>query len=399
MNNILVVLRAEDAVVDFLSVLAPTGTATTHVLLCDTGEALEFAPGTGTAERLAALAARVRLADESVASPGPDALAAHLRQLGGGNGTMVWTHSAADTRRSRGRVGRDVGLAAEELGLSVRHAVGYSPFLQFVSDLDRPLDRQGCADKLRFVNDHCAHLLDTESPQHMLHTGRVPSTERFFASGGAEERERLYALMASLDDEAAAVSDPWEFATSAYEQRRLDATTAWIARSVSPDNGTLVEVGACEGALTTRLVDKGFRVAATEPNPVFRERLHRHLGAGSPQLDLYDHSLEQLAGAEAGAGVGAEQRGVPGSAYLLIEMLYYGQDLDLLDALPGDLVLVALEPEALDTRLRPWLDKSAQWSAVDETVLVRPALEGVCGGRAYLRKRGSTGVVLRRATR
>lgn len=390
MNDILVVLRAEDAVVDFLSVLGSDDhAATTHVLLCDTGETLSFPVGAGVPERLAELGARVRAVDASAASPGPGDLTARLRRLAGGDGARVWTHSPADTRRSRGRTGRDTALAADALGLPVRHAVGHSPYLQVVSDLDRPLDRRTCAEKLRFVNTHCAHLLDTDSPEHLLTTGRVHATERFFVSE-AEERARLYALMASLGDEAAAVPDPWEFATSAYEQQRLDATTAWIARTVSPGDGRLVEVGACEGALTARLLDKGFAVDATEPNPVFRERLARQ--PPSDRLGVHAHALEDLAAA--GAGL----RGTA-AAYLLIEMLYYGQDPALLDTLPTDLVLLALEPEALDTRLRHWLEASREWEAEGGTVLVRPALESVCGGRAHLRKRGSTGVVLRRRTR
>lgn len=394
MNDILVVLRAEDAVVDFLSLLAPAGDTATRVLLCDTGETLSFAAGTGTAERLTALAARVRPVEGTAASPGTAVLTDRLRRLGADGGTLVWTHSPADTRRSRGRVGRDTALAADTLKLPVRHAVGHSPYLQFVSDLDRPLGRRECAAKLGFVNTHCAHLLDSDSPEHQLTTARVPATERFFASG-TEERERLYALMASLDDEAAAVPDPWEFATSAYEQQRLDATTAWIARTVSPGDGRLVEVGACEGALTARLLDKGYGVAATEPNRAFRERLARQVR--SDRLDVHAHGLEELAGARRTAGGAAAPRsGLPGAAYLLIEMLYYGQDPVLLDTLPTGLVLVALEPEALDTRLRPWLDGSGVWECADETVLVRPALEAVCGGRAHLRKRGSTGLVLRR---
>ncbi|MEK8146018.1 hypothetical protein NKH18_47000 [Streptomyces sp. M10(2022)] len=178
------------------------------------------------------------------------------------------------------------------------------------------------AAKLDFVNRHARHLLDTESPQHKLYTGRVPTTERYFTAG-PEECRRLFALLASLDDEAASVPDPWEFATSPYEAERLDATTAWIARSCAPDAGALIEVGACEGALTARLADKGYRVEATEPNPVFRARL-----AAGPGVDgavrVHPDALEPLAGS----------RQLPGAAYLLIEMLYYGQDLDLLTALP-----------------------------------------------------------------
>lgn len=386
MIDILVVLRAEDAVLDFLSVLASPHAPETHVLLCDTGDRLVLPPGTGVAERLDRLAHQVRDADEAAASPGTEALSTLIRQSANGLPCQVWTHSPADNRRSRGRVGRDTADAAAALDLPVRHAVGYSPFLQFVSDLDHPLDHERCVAKLRFVNERCGHLLESDSPQHTLYTGRVPATERFFTAG-PDERQRLFALMGSLDDEAAAMPDPWEFDTSAYENERLDATTSWIARFCAPDGGPLVEVGACEGALTGRLVDKGFQVEATEPNRIFRQRLTDRFHAARPRIHADD--FETLA---------AEPRRMPGAAYLLIEMLYYGQDLALVDRLPTDLVLVTLEPEALGSRLRPWLTATSAWEQIDETVLVRPALETVCGGRAYLSKRGSTGVVLRRAS-
>ncbi|MFI6638657.1 hypothetical protein [Streptomyces sp. NPDC050504] len=390
MIDLVVVLRAEDAVLDFLSVLAsPTSPGSerpteTHVLLCDTGERLVLPPGADPAERLGLLARHVRPADDSAASPGVTRLTDWLGDAVRDRTARIWTHSPADNRRSRGRTGLDAAEAADALGLPVLHAVGYSPFLQFISDRDHPLDRTSVAAKLNFTNQSCAHLLDSESPDHMLYTGRVPATERFFASG-ADERLRLYALLASLDDEAAAVPDPWEFASSPYESERLDTTTAWIAHWCEPDAGPLVEVGACEGALTGRLADKGFRVEATEPNPAFRRRLVERVA--HERLTVHNDDLEALA---------VPARQLAGSAYLLIEMLYYGQDLALLDSLPTDLVFVALEPEALDTRLRPWLAETQRWRQADETVLVEPALETVCGGRAYLRKRGSTGILLRR---
>lgn len=218
----------------------------------------------------------------------------------------------------------------------------------------------------------------------MVYTARVPAAERYFTAG-PDERRRLFALLASLDDEAASVPDPWEFTTSPYETERLDATTAWITRFRDPDAGPLIEVGACEGALTARLAGKGHRVEATEPNPDFRARLAEGPGA-EETVRVHSDGLETLAGT----------RRLAGAAYLLIEMLYYGQDLDLLTALPTGLVFVALEPEVLDATLRPWLATAPDWEQMDETVLVRPALETVCGGRAHLRKRGSTGVLLRR---
>ncbi|MER8268553.1 hypothetical protein ACIGZI_27015 [Streptomyces griseus] len=379
MIDIVAILRAEDAALDFLSVIGGRENEV-HVLCGDTGERLVLPAGRPLAERLDALARLVGPVDEHAASPGPAALAALVEASAQAGPARLWTHSPADTRRSRGRLGRDAADAAGER--PVLHAVGHSPYLQFISDLDRPLDRTEVAAKLDFVNRHCGHLLRTASEEHVVRTGRVHATERFFAAG-PDERDRLFALLASLDEDAATVPDPWEFATSGYEAERLDTTVAWIAGHLPPGGGPLVEVGACEGALTTRLVDKGFTVHATEPNRAFRDRLAGHVGAAA---HIHAESLEEL----------AAHRELPGAAYLLIEVLYYGQDLDLLDRLPASLVFVALEPETLAARLTPWLAHTRHWEKADETPLVAPALESVCGGRAYLSKRGSIGVLLRR---
>ncbi|WP_433405616.1 hypothetical protein [Streptomyces sp. CA-146814] len=400
MIDIVAVLRAEDAVLDFLSVLADSGPADSgpadsapadrqersrevHVLFGDTAEHLVLPADLPLTERLAAVARHVRPVDESAASPGPEALAALIEAAARGAEARLWTHSPADTRRSRGRLGRDAAAAVAPGGPAVLHAVGHSPYLQFISDVDRPLDREEVGAKLGFVNRNCGHLLRTGSAEYVVQTGRVHATERFFEAGPAEERERLFALLASLDEDAATVADPWEFAASAYEAERLDATVAWIAGHCPPGSGPLVEAGACEGALTTRLADKGFTVHATEPNAAFRRRLTERV---ADTARVRPDSLEELAAGQ----------GLPGAAYLLIEMLYYGQDLALLDRLPADLVFVALEPETLATRLTPWLASTPHWEKADETRLVAPALETVCGGRAYLGKRGSVGVLLRR---
>ncbi|MFI0976564.1 hypothetical protein ACH4SP_06000 [Streptomyces sp. NPDC021093] len=386
MLDLVVVLRAEDAALDFLSVLSDSTSPEVRVLCCDTAQWVDLPSEGSLSDRLTALAPHIRAPEDPATPLGAGKLSALLREAAGGRPARVWTHSPADNRRGRGRVGRDV--AAGDHGLAVRHAVGYSPFLQFVSDEDRPLDRARVGVKLDFVNRYCGPLLSTESPESMIYTARVPAAERFFTTEGPREREGLYALLASLDEEAATVADPWEFETSAYERARLDATTTWVARHRAPEDGPLVEAGACEGALTVRLADKGYEVDATEPNTLFRDRLAGNVGTGFEGVRVHADALETL----------ARSRRLPGSAYLLVEMLYYGQDLDLLDDLPTDLVLLALEPAALAERVRPWLAGTDRWTQVDETVLVAPALESVCGGRAYLSKRGSTGIALRRST-
>ncbi|MFD7224941.1 hypothetical protein ACFV9P_28655 [Streptomyces sp. NPDC059892] len=401
MIDIVVVLRAEDAVLDFLSVLTDDdggggSGGETRVILADRerAETLVLGADLGATERLALVAAHVRPVTEGIASPGPEVLATLLRQAAAGGPFRIWTHSPADTRRSRGRLGRDTALAraadARLAEAELRHAVGFSPYLQILSDLDRSLGREHIAAKLDFVNGSCGHLLAEPDPEFVVQTPHVPAVERFFDTD-PEQRERLFALLASLDDEAASVVDPWEFGSSPYEARRLDATAAWVRDrcagegSGSGSGGTLVEVGACEGALTHRLAAAGFTVRATEPNAVFRPRLTAAL-AGTEGVTVDGAGLAEL----------AKEDGPRATAHLLIEMLYYGQDLALLDDLATDLVFVALEPEALVSRVRPWLERSTTWRADEETVLVPPQLETVCAGRAYLSKRGSVGLLLRR---
>ncbi|MGW6242429.1 hypothetical protein ACWGBX_31835 [Streptomyces sp. NPDC055037] len=394
MIDIVVVLRAEDAVLDFLSVLTDDGGGETRVILADhdRAETLVLGADMTAAERLALIASHVRPVTEGIASPGPEVLATFLRQAAAGQPCRIWTHSPADTRRSRGRLGRDTALAraadARLAGAELRHAVGFSPYLQILSDLDRSLGREHIAAKLDFVNGSCGHLLAEPDPEFVVQTPHVPAVERFFDTD-PDQRERLFALLASLDDEAASVVDPWEFGSSPYEARRLDATAAWVrercAGNGDGSGGALVEVGACEGALTHRLAAAGFTVRATEPNAVFRPRLTAAL-AGTDGVTVDGADLAEL----------AKEDGPRATAHLLIEMLYYGQDLALLDDLATDLVFVALEPAALASRVRPWLERSTSWRADEETVLVPPQLETVCAGRAYLSKRGSVGLLLRR---
>ncbi|MDX3852417.1 hypothetical protein [Streptomyces sp. AK02-01A] len=395
MIDIVVVLRAEDAVLDFLSVLTDDRGGETRVVLGDHAETVTLPAGSGPAERLALLAPYVRPAPREITSPEPAVLAGLVRDATAeaGRAVRVWTHSPADNRRGRGRLGRDTAAACESAGagngpgLEVRHAVGYSPYLQFVSDLDRPLGQRRIEAKLGFVNHSCGHLLTEENPEYLVQTPHIPATERFF-DADPDQRERLYALLASLDDEAASVVDPWEFATSPYEAERLDATAAWVRNRCPAAGSTLVEVGACEGALTRRLAAAGFTVRATEPNPVFRPRLAAAL-AGADAVTVDEAGLAELA---------KEDTGPRADAHLLIEMFYYGQDPALLDDLATDCLFVALEPEALGLYIRPWLERSAHWRAEEEVVLVPPRVETVCSGRAYLSKRGSVGLLLRRTT-
>ncbi|MEV6411045.1 SAM-dependent methyltransferase [Kribbella sp. NPDC051718] len=376
MIDVVAVTRPEDVVVDFLSVLDPGSGREVHLVIAGRGAYLKLPAGVPLAGRLAPLADLLQTSGEGAKPFSPGSAAEAIALETGDVAATIWTHSPADTRSSRSRWALD--LAAAIGRAAVRHAVGDGHWLQWKTDFDVQLDQPLIDAKLDFVNTHCADLLLLgEEDENALLTRRLHSVERFF-DASADERARLFALMGSMSSDAAIVPDPWEFATSAYEIERLDATAAWVREHLDPAAGQVIEVGACEGALTRRLLADGYSVDATEPNPVFLARLHENVEG---DVRIHSHSFEEL----------TTTRRLTGSAYLLIEMLYYGQDLTLLDRFPTDRLFVSMDPEVLAHQVWP-----AAWSVEQQLDLVTPRVEAVVGGRAYLRKRGSRGILLRR---
>jgi hypothetical protein len=374
--DVVAVLRPEDVVVDFLSVLDPARGREVHLLVADRGTYLKLPVGVPLAGRLAPLAELLGTSADGAKPFSPGAAADAIALETGDVEATVWTHNPADSRERRGRWGLE--LAGLVRRAPVLHAVGDAHWFQWVTDVDEQLSPALVEAKLDFVNTHGADLLGLdEEDENALLTSRVHSVERFFGST-PDERARLFALMGSLGVNAALVPDPWEFATSPYEIERLDATVAWVRSHLDPAAGRVIEVGACEGALTRRLAAEGYSVDATEPNQAFLERL-RELRTGD--VRVHPHSYEDL----------VTTRRLTGSAYLLIEVLYYEQDLALLDRFPTDHVFVAMEPGKLAAQSWP-----AGWSVEEQVELAGPRFEPVVGGRAYLRKRGSRGVLLRR---
>ncbi|MGC4937323.1 hypothetical protein [Kribbella sp. DT2] len=375
MIDVVAVLRPEDVVVDFLSVLDPGRGREVHLLVADRGTYLKLPVGVPLAGRLAPLAELLGTSSDSAKPFSPGAAADAIALETGDVEATVWTHNPADGRERRGRWGFE--LAGLVRRAPVLHAVGDAQWFQWVTDTDEQLSPALVEAKLDFVNTHATDLLGLdEQDDDALLTGRVHAVERFFGST-PDERARLFALMGSLGENAAAVPDPWEFATSPYELERLDATAAWVRSHLDPVAGRVIEVGACEGALTRRLLAGGYSVDATEPNPVFYGRLR----ALQDDVRVHPHSYEDL----------ATTRRLTGAAYLLIEMLYYEPDLALLDRFPTDHLFVAMEPVRLAAQSWP-----SGWSVEQQVELVGPRFEPVVGGRAYLRKRGSRGVLLRR---
>ena len=362
--DVVAVLRPEDVVTDFLSVLDPRQGREVHLVIADRGAYLKLPAAVPLAGRLAPLAELLGTtgAGDKPWSSGAaaDAIALETDDVA----ATVWTHSPADPRERRGRWGFDLaGLVLAP----VKHAVGDARSFEWITDLDERLDQALIDAKLDFVNTHRPELLENDNSR------RVSSVERFFVSD-PEECARLFALTASDAEE------PWESITSQYENERLDATAAWVRSHLDPAAGRVIEVGAYEGALTSRLLQDGYSVDATEPNPTFLSRL-REAVEGHGDIRVHPHSFEEL----------TTTRRLTGSAYLLIELLYYGQDLGLLDRFPTDRVFVSMDPAELADRTWP-----PGWSVEEELDLVLPRFEPVVGGRVYLRKPGSRGLLLRR---
>ena len=377
MIDVVAVLRVEDVAVEFLSVLDPGRGREVHLLIADRGAYLRLPAGVPLAERLAPLAELMRASGEGAKPFSPGQAADTIALETGDVAATIWTHNPADSRERRAR------WAFELAGLvraPVLHSVGDARWLEWIADVDERLERPLVEAKLDFVTTHCAALVGLdEEDENALITRRVPSVERFFSSD-PDERGRLVALLRSSGDDAAVVPDPLELATSEYEIERLDATAAWVRRHLDPAAGPVIEVGACEGALTRRLAGERYIVEATEPNPVFLARLQEGF-TGHGDVRIHPHSFEDL----------ATTRRLTGSAYLLIELLYYGQDLGLLDRFPTDRLFVSMEPGALAEQSWP-----AGWTVEEEVDLVLPRFESVVNGRAHLRKRGSRGLLLLR---
>lgn len=368
MKVIAIVWHAEDAVLEMFSVIARPENI--DVIVVSRRETISLAAGESLAARLERLVPKPETADTDAGE-----------WLAGVRATAdeVWTHSPADSRPARAAVGWLVAGSGPAW-----HAAGQNRFLEVVPDRTVPLSGADVATKIDFVNRHCTALLADTAGQRAIGTHAVAVVERFLLVG-KPAADRLYGLASSAEDAAAVAVDPWDFATSEYEAARLRATAEWIGSWCEPGGHTLVEVGACEGALTRALVDAGHRVVATEPNAVFRSRLTAALsGTG---VAIGPESLADLAGTTL----------PPPAAVLLVEMLYYGQDLAQIDALGAAAVFLATDPEQMAGQVKPWLARNRNWRVLDERALCPPRIEFVGGGHAFIRKRGSIGVFCRRA--
>lgn len=376
--NVVVASYPEDLATEFLSVLDREPADTLPAVLVSDGVVVSL-PAGGARSRLTALAPYVDAAGESGPLIEESRLASLLRDAIP-DGRKVWTHCPADERRDRARIG---WLTARvHASGPVLHSVGVSSHYQFLSDVATQLTVEQVRLKLEFLEAHASALVcDNLSPRH-IPTAAVPACERFVCLTVAQA-DRMYALLHSTEDDASLTADPWDFRNSEYECERLRQTAEWVGRRVAPESGLLVEIGACEGALTARLLDAGYCLIACEPNERFRTRL---ADVAKHRAKVRPDSLEGL----------LQRVPVPARAYLLIEMLYYLGDLSILNDVPSDLLFLTCSAEELRQRVDPWLAASTTWQPVELVQLVAPRVDFVCADRVYRRKDGSVGLLCSR---
>lgn len=378
--NVVVVCRPEDLATEFLAVLDSDRERPLRTVLAADGTVASLPPGDAAA-RLARVGPLVADTAPTIESIEHSRLTRLLEALPGA-GATVWTHCPADERRDRAEVAWTTAHACAEV--TVLHAVGVSSHYQFLSDVTVPLSVEQARLKLGFLHQYADRLAKDQHSTRHIPTEAVTACERFTRLT-VYEADRLYALLHSMEYDSSLAEDPWDFRRSPYERERLGHTAAWVSRHLRPRTGVLIETGGCEGALTTRLLDAGHHVVACEPNDRFRTRLIDAVGG---RARVTADSLEDL----------AHNDTLQAAAYLAIEVLYYVDDLSILDGLPSKLLFLAVNNEELDERVEPWLARSRTWEGAERVELVAPRVDFVCGERVYRRKQGSIGVLCRRRT-
>jgi hypothetical protein len=103
MIDVLAVVRPEDAVTDFLSVLDPAHGREVHLVAAERGVYLKLPTGVTLEGRLAAIAALHASSGASDKPFSPATAAAAIVREAGAIPFTVWTHDPSDIRTTHGR--------------------------------------------------------------------------------------------------------------------------------------------------------------------------------------------------------------------------------------------------------------------------------------------------------
>ncbi|MFJ4677348.1 class I SAM-dependent methyltransferase [Kitasatospora sp. NPDC088783] len=377
MANIVFAHQVPDAAAEFLSVLDRADEPAAVVLTGDGWRYVELPA--------ADAATRVRHLARACTRPGP---AATWSPGQVSSDDTHWAHNPADWRAEQARSGLAAAQAAAAAAAGpVRHSLGHAGHSQFLIDEAHPLTERQLRSKLALLADLKSGALPSATAGRDHLTQSAPSCESFLHLD-RERAEHLYYLVYSSDPLVEVPRDPWDFARSPYERERMTATRDWVRAALPHPGASVVEAGACEGALSELLCEAGLNVTATEPADDFRERAaHRLAGRATVTAD----TVEDL----------ARTTRTPADAYLLAEVLYYLDDPAVTESLATDLLLVTAPRELLETKLRPYFEGpgAACWRIESEHELLGARLDFLVDGLMYQRKRGSVGLVCRRRAR
>jgi hypothetical protein len=193
----------------------------------------------------------------------------------------VYTHSPLEAYSQH----RDIALAASQAfdEVWVRSDGGFAAEAHALS-------RAAFAQKLETVNSIYVHQITDAVDDDQRCRAEVPGVEAFAPARFAEVvRAFTYASQEICPD----VPDVWAFETSPYERERFDQTCALLAYvRQSPSPASILEIGACEGAMTRQLraLFPLTSIRAVEANPIFARRLREAVGH-DPHTEIIEASL------------------------------------------------------------------------------------------------------------
>ena len=167
-------------------------------------------------------------------------LVGRIRELG--SYSRVYTHSPLEAHAHH----RDVALAASRCfrEIWVRSCGGYAAEAHVLS-------RSAFGQKLAIINNSYAHEMMLATDDEHFSSAEIAGVEAFAPTHFPEVIQALVHTTPGIRTET---SDVWAFQTSPYEQERFDRTCTVLAHLAGECLPTsILEIGACEGAMTRRL--------------------------------------------------------------------------------------------------------------------------------------------------
>ena len=271
----------------------------------------------------------------------------------------IYTHSPLEKHPHH----QDVALAASQCfgEVWVRGCGGYAAEAYILS-------QSAFGQKLEILNQIYVRQLAAAVQDDHFHNTAMTGVEAFVPTRLSEVSQALAHTSPGTHLE---VPDLWAFETSPYEQERYDRTCAVLAYIIGETSLTsILEIGACEGAMTQRLraLFPGAKITAIEANPVFARRLRQRLGH-TPDTDIVEASILDSS--------------LAADLVCLTEVLYLVPDhyIDLLGRLKARYLLTSYIGD-FDDRISICLRRFGWRNVVSEQVL--PRFEPVDGTSSLL---------------